>query len=88
LQSEDSSKSVHEYNLRDPERERLKKIEENYEKDKAMLAKQKQLPVLARSESHDVGHAGGGTVETGKNRKVMSKEFNQMVKSLLKRKYF
>jgi hypothetical protein len=43
---------------RDVELERLKKIEANYEKDKAMLAKQK-APALARSESHDVGHAEG-----------------------------
>ena len=43
---------------RETELERLRKIEENYEKDKAMLARQKQ-PALARSESHDIGHAGG-----------------------------
>jgi hypothetical protein len=41
---------------RDTEQERLRKIEANYEKDKAVLAKEKQ-PALARSESHDVGHA-------------------------------
>jgi hypothetical protein len=41
---------------RDTEQERLRKIEVNYEKDKAVLAKEKQL-ALARSESHDVGHA-------------------------------
>ncbi|MDR0312031.1 MAG: hypothetical protein LBI14_00375 [Treponema sp.] len=40
------------------ELERLRKIEANYERDKAMLARQKQ-PALARSESHDVGHAEG-----------------------------
>jgi len=40
------------------EQERQRKIEANYEKDKAVLAKEKQ-PVLARSESHDVGHANG-----------------------------
>jgi hypothetical protein len=38
------------------ELERLLKIEANYEKDKAALARRKQ-PALARSESHDVGHA-------------------------------
>ncbi|MDR0320587.1 MAG: hypothetical protein LBI28_03720 [Treponema sp.] len=42
------------------ELERLRKIEANYEKDKASLARQKQ-PVLARSESHDVGHARGAS---------------------------
>ena len=42
----------------DPELERLRRIEANYEKDKAMLAKEK-APALARSESHDVGHAEG-----------------------------
>jgi hypothetical protein len=42
---------------RDTELERLRRIEANYEKDKAALAREKQ-PALARSESHDVGHAG------------------------------
>ena len=41
---------------------RLRKVEANYERDKAEIAKRKQ-PALARSESHDVGHAvGTGTV--------------------------
>jgi hypothetical protein len=43
---------------RDAELERLRRIEVNYEKDKAALAREKQ-PALARSESHDVGHAQG-----------------------------
>jgi len=42
---------------RDAELGRLRKIEANYEKDKASLTKQKQ-PALTRSESHEVGHAG------------------------------
>jgi hypothetical protein len=42
----------------DPELERLRRIEANYEKDKAMLAREK-APALARSASHDVGHAEG-----------------------------
>ena len=42
----------------DGEVERLKRIEANYERDKAMLAKEK-APALARSASHDVGHAEG-----------------------------
>jgi hypothetical protein len=85
LQSEDSSKSVHEYNLRDPERERLKKIEENYEKDKTMLAKQKQLPVLARSESHDVGHAVN-TVNDGDLGKIASLQHKNIIGELRRRK--
>ncbi|GHV53902.1 hypothetical protein AGMMS49579_13500 [Spirochaetia bacterium] len=43
---------------RDAELERLRRIEANYEKDKAMLAKEK-VPALARSDSHEVGHAEG-----------------------------
>jgi hypothetical protein len=43
---------------RDAELERLRKIEANYEKDKAALAREK-APALARSESHEVGHAEG-----------------------------
>jgi len=46
---------------RDAELERLKRIEANYKKDKAMLAKEK-APALARSDTHDVGHAEG-TIE-------------------------
>jgi hypothetical protein len=41
---------------RDREVERLRKIEENYLKDKAALAREK-APALARSASHDVGTA-------------------------------
>jgi hypothetical protein len=41
---------------RDRELERLRKIEANYEKDKAALVREK-APALARSESHDIGHA-------------------------------
>jgi hypothetical protein len=40
------------------ELERLRKLEANYEKDKAALAREK-APALARSESHDIGHAEG-----------------------------
>ncbi|MDR0404010.1 MAG: hypothetical protein LBH35_10545 [Treponema sp.] len=43
---------------RERELERLRKIEANYEKDKAALAREK-TPALARSESHDIGHAEG-----------------------------
>jgi len=41
--------------------DRLKRIEANYKKDKAMLAKER-APALARSDTHDVGHAEG-TIE-------------------------
>jgi len=44
--------------------ERLRKVEANFKNDKADLAKQKQ-PALARSETHDVGHAGGSGERSG-----------------------
>jgi hypothetical protein len=47
---------------RSRELERLRKIEANYEKDKAALAREK-APALARSESHDIGHAEGSGEE-------------------------
>jgi hypothetical protein len=43
---------------RDRELERLRKIEANYERDKAALVRER-APALARSESHDIGHAEG-----------------------------
>jgi hypothetical protein len=43
---------------KDAEIERLRQIEANYEHDKARMTKEK-TPVLARSDSHDVGHAEG-----------------------------
>jgi hypothetical protein len=45
---------------RDRELERPRKIEANYEKDKAALEREK---ALARSESHDIGHAEGNGEE-------------------------
>jgi hypothetical protein len=42
--------------------ERLRRIEANYEKDKAKLAREK-APALARSASHDVGHAEGSVTK-------------------------
>ena len=43
----------------DPELARLRRIEANYEQDKAMLERERQ-PALARSDTHEVGHAEGG----------------------------
>jgi hypothetical protein len=54
---------------RDAELERLRKIEANYEHDKAMPAKEK-APALARSASHEVGHAEGEGEETSNPLKV------------------
>jgi hypothetical protein len=48
--------AARQYSGSDTELERLRRVEANYEKDKAMLAKEK-APALARSESHDIGHA-------------------------------
>jgi hypothetical protein len=64
---------------RDTELERLRKKEANYEKDKAVLAREKQ-PALARSESHDVGHAEGTGNETGNS--------NQFIKELSDRIFY
>jgi hypothetical protein len=69
----------------DPELERLRRIEANYERDKAMLAKEK-APALARSDSHEVGHAEGGEEEensTDHTINRMSKKFNNMLKDEL-----
>jgi hypothetical protein len=42
----------------DREDERMARINANYEHDKAALARE-QTPALARSDTHDVGHAEG-----------------------------
>jgi hypothetical protein len=42
----------------DAELERLRRVETNYERDKAAMVREK-APVMARSESHEVGHAEG-----------------------------
>ena len=70
---------------KDAEIERLRRIEANYEKDKAMLARQKQ-PALARSESHDVGHAEGeGSISLSKQEEFkLFQDFKGIVKDELK----
>jgi hypothetical protein len=70
---------------RDAELERLRKIEANYEKDKAVLAREKQ-PALARSESRDVGHAEVEGVAL-QSKKTASKEFIHMLKRVLREKF-
>jgi len=70
---------------RDAELERLKRIEANYEKDKAMLAKER-TPALARSDTHDVGHAEGVDVGAESNRseiKRMSSKLKNQIKTIL-----
>jgi hypothetical protein len=63
------------HTARDRELERLRKIEANYEKDRAEIAREK-TPALARSESHEVGHA-----EENFNGKSLSKrEIARMTK--------
>ncbi len=54
----EAPRPVSEMPTQDAEMDRLRRIEANYERDKAALAREKQ-PVLARSASHDVGHAEG-----------------------------
>jgi hypothetical protein len=68
---------------RDAELERLRKMEANFEKDKASMPRQKQ-PALARSESHDVGHAEG-TGEMGSSKQFFN-ELSDRVVEKLKRK--
>jgi hypothetical protein len=70
---------------RDPEVERLRRIEANYERDKAMLAREK-APALARSDSHEVGHAEGEEEEESSTDRVigrMSRKFYRMLKDEL-----
>jgi hypothetical protein len=70
---------------RDAELERLRKIEANYEHDKAALAKEK-APALARSDSHDVGHAEGEEryVEEKRNINEMTHEFMGLISEILR----
>jgi hypothetical protein len=68
----------------DTEQERMRKIEANYEKDKAVLSKEKQ-PALARSESHDVGHAG--KIEDDEDlRKVLRLRQKELINELRREK--
>jgi hypothetical protein len=66
------------------ELERLRRIEANYEKDKAMLAKEK-TPALARSDSHEVGHAEGGDTDYINPEKALLKISDNLLKELAKR---
>jgi hypothetical protein len=59
---------------RDAELERLRRIEANYERDKAAMSREK-APALARSESHEVGHAEGEE-EYDDPKKIGKKIFN------------
>ena len=68
---------------KDRELERLRKVEENYEKDKKELSK-REIPVLARSESREVGHAVGGEGENEVNPKRMNGKMRNMIKEELR----
>jgi hypothetical protein len=59
-------------------------VEANYEKDKAMLAKEK-APALARSESHDIGHAEDGGAEFVDPEKAMQKISDNLLEELTRR---
>lgn len=69
---------------KDTEIERLKRIEANYKKDKAMLAKER-APALARSDTHDVGHAEG-TDQDNQDIKRIAKQLSKNVKDELARR--
>jgi hypothetical protein len=65
----------------DREMERLRRIEANYERDKAMLEREK-TPALARSDSHEVGHVEGEAQNklSGHEERRLSNDFIEMVK--------
>jgi hypothetical protein len=67
------------------ELERLRRIEANYERDKAML---RQDRALARSASHDVGHAEGfvGHDLTRQEIDSMTGEYQRMVAAYMAQK--
>jgi hypothetical protein len=68
---------------RDSELERLRKMEANYERDKAEMARQKR-PALARSESYDVGHAEGSG-ETKKPKQFLANLADRVVEKLARK---
>ena len=72
------------YPGRDAEIERLRRIEANYERDKAVLAKEKKAPALARSESRDIGHAEGGGEEITM-RKAVKQQLKDIAEELRRR---
>jgi hypothetical protein len=69
---------------RDAEFERLRKINANYEKDKAKLARER-APALARSASHDIGHAEGSEEDTISAKQVLLDVSDRLVDTLRKR---
>jgi hypothetical protein len=72
----------------DPELARLRRIEANYERDKAMLEREKQ-PALARSATHEVGHAEGVEEEVPSRMEIkkMSAQLENKLKSKVKRNF-
>jgi len=66
---------------RDAELERLRRVEANFEKDKAALARRKQ-PALARSESRDVGHAEGIGDDTDSSEKTADAIYKNIARIL------
>jgi hypothetical protein len=79
-----SYRAAGQYPGRDAEIERLRRLEKNYEKDKAMLAREK-APALARSESHDIGHAEDGGEEFVDLEKAMLKISDNLLDELVRR---
>jgi phage baseplate assembly protein W len=68
----------------DAELARLRRIEANYEKDKAMLERQ---PALARSDSHEVGHAEGKSANVDQSDiKKMTTLFEGKLKGKVRKK--
>jgi len=67
---------------KDIELERLRRMEANYAKDKAILEKQKR-PILARSETHDIGSAGGTVQRNPHEKKRASKQLHLKFRSEL-----
>jgi hypothetical protein len=71
----------------DAELESHRRKEANYERDKA-LERREKLPALARSETHDVGHAegtAGKEAMSAKSVSVATKEILRMVRQSTKR---
>jgi hypothetical protein len=70
--------------IRDLELERLRRIEANYEKDKAVLAKE-QAPALARSDSREAGHAEGSGEEEVDLKKTAQRQISDIIEELRRR---
>jgi hypothetical protein len=58
------------------ELEKLRRINANYEHDRRILEREK-TPALARSATHDVGHAEGNEAEDAADPRTMGKQLNR-----------